>query len=210
MVWVTSESPNLNVTFEILLTFYVIIALELNWEFTSCLITMSPPLPKSCHTYPTMMKLGTLIPYLKEIQKIYKSRDTPFEFCWHQHFLQEISKFCYIKKYRYRFYFDTLFLILLTFFESWKTFLINMITILMMSAKMATLGLLKIKVFWNKGYGVIISVYYVINKNLSLDSNYIVDVVMWPKFGNCSTSMREVMITSIYKDLTRKITFLGR
>ena len=39
-----------------------------------------------CHTYPTMMKLGTVIPYLNKIQKIYKSRDTPLEFCWHQHF----------------------------------------------------------------------------------------------------------------------------
>ena len=34
-------------------------------------------LPKICHTYPTMMKLGTVIPYLKKIQKIYESRDTP-------------------------------------------------------------------------------------------------------------------------------------
>ena len=25
------------------------------------------PLPKICHTYPTMMKLGTFIPYLKKI-----------------------------------------------------------------------------------------------------------------------------------------------
>ena len=49
-----------------------------------------------------------------------------------------------------------------------------------MSAKMATPGLLKIKVFWNKGYDVIISVHDVINKILSRDSNYIVDVVMWP------------------------------
>ena len=39
------------------------------------------PLPKICHTYPTMMKLGTVIPYLKKIQKIYESRDTPLEFC---------------------------------------------------------------------------------------------------------------------------------
>ena len=60
------------------------------------------PLPKFCHIYPTMMKLGTVIPYLKKIQKIYKSRDTPLEFCWHQHFSPEISKFCYIKKCRYR------------------------------------------------------------------------------------------------------------
>ena len=72
-----------------------------------------------------------------------------------------------------------------------------MVAILMMSAKMATLGLLKIKVFWNKGYDVIISVHDVTNKILSRDSNYIIDVVMWPKFGNSSISMREVIITSI-------------
>ena len=53
-----------------------------------------------------------------------------------------------------------------------------MVTILMMSAKMATLGLLKIEVFRNKGYDIIISVYDIINKNLSCDSNFIVDVVM--------------------------------
>ena len=35
------------------------------------------PLPKICHRYPTMMKLGTVIPYLTKIQKIYESRDTP-------------------------------------------------------------------------------------------------------------------------------------
>ena len=39
------------------------------------------PIPKICHTYSTMMKLGTLIPYLKKIKKIYESCDTPFEFC---------------------------------------------------------------------------------------------------------------------------------
>ena len=32
-----------------------------------------------------------------------------------------------------------------------------MVTILMMTAKMVTLGLLKIRAFWNKGYDVIIS-----------------------------------------------------
>ena len=39
------------------------------------------PLPKICHTYPKMMKLGTVIPYPEKIQKIYESRDTPLEFC---------------------------------------------------------------------------------------------------------------------------------
>ena len=37
-------------------------------------------LPKICHTYPTMMKLGTVIPYLRKIQKIYKSLDTSLAF----------------------------------------------------------------------------------------------------------------------------------
>ena len=52
-----------------------------------------------------------------------------------------------------------------------------MVTTLMISAKIVTLGLLKIKAFWNKGYDVIISVYDVSNEILSLDPSYIVDVV---------------------------------
>ena len=65
----------------------------------------------------------------------------------------------------------------------------------MMSAKIATLGLLKRKVFWNRGSDVTISVYDITIKILSRDSNYIVDVVMWQKFGNLS--IRKVIITSI-------------
>ena len=49
----------------------------------------------------------------------------------------------------------------------------------MMSAKMATQVLIKIELFWNEGYNVIIYVHDVINQILSRDSNYIVDVVMW-------------------------------
>ena len=44
------------------------------------------PLPKICHTYPTMLKLDTVITCLKKIQKIYESRDTPLEFSWYQYF----------------------------------------------------------------------------------------------------------------------------
>ena len=51
-----------------------------------------------------------------------------------------------------------------------------MVTILMMSAKLATSGLLRIKTFQNKGYDVIIIDYDGTKK--SCDSNYIVDVVM--------------------------------
>ena len=49
---------------------------------------------------------------------------------------------------------------------------------------MATVGLLKIRVFWNKGYDVMISAHDVTNIFLSHDPNYIIDEFMWPKFGN--------------------------
>ena len=62
-----------------------------------------------------------------------------------------------------------------------------------MSATMAALGLLKITVFWNKDYDLIISVDDVTNKTLSRDLNYTADVVMWSKFVKCSISMREVI-----------------
>ena len=80
----------------------------------------------------------------------------------------------------------------------------------MMSAKMATAGLLKIAIFWNKGYNVIIPSHDVTNKILSRDSNYFVKVFIWPKFGNSSISMREVIEPQFYKDLTRKTAFFKR
>ena len=57
--------------------------------------------------------------------------------------------------------------------------------------------LLKVTLFWSKDYDVTISAIDVSRKILSRDSNYIVDVVMWPKFGNSSISMREVIVISI-------------
>ena len=55
-----------------------------------------------------------------------------------------------------------------------------MLTIFMMLTKITTISLLKITVFWNEGYDVIISDHDVTNEILSHDSNYIVDVVMRP------------------------------
>ena len=77
----------------------------------------------------------------------------------------------------------------------------------MMSAKMATPGLLKITVFWNKGYDVITFGDDVTNKILWHDSYYIVDAFMWPKFGNSSISMREVITTSILLGFDQKNRF---
>ena len=72
-----------------------------------------------------------------------------------------------------------------------------MVAILIMSAKLATLGLLKINLFWNKGYDVIIFLPVLTKNFFSSDSTYIVDVVKWPKFGDSRISLRKVIITSI-------------
>ena len=72
---------------------------------------------------------------------------------------------------------------------------------------MATAGLLETTLFSKKGYDVIIPIHNVINKILSCNSNYFVDVVMWPKFGNSSISMREVIITSTLYGFDQKNLF---
>ena len=65
------------------------------------------PLPKICHTYPTMMKLGTVISYLKKIQKYMNHVTHHLRFADISIFSTDVSKFCYIKKYIYRLHFDT-------------------------------------------------------------------------------------------------------
>ena len=53
-----------------------------------------------------------------------------------------------------------------------------------MSAKLIALRLLKIKIVLDKVHAVIISVHDFPKKVLSGETNDLVDVVMWPKFGN--------------------------
>ena len=72
-----------------------------------------------------------------------------------------------------------------------------MVGILIMSAKLAICGLLKIKPFQYKGYDSIISVQDATKRISSGDSNYIVNVAMWRNFGNSSITLREVVITLI-------------
>ena len=59
------------------------------------------PLPKIFHTYSTMMKFGTVIRYIKKIQKVYESCDIPLSSADISIFSPEIRKFCYITKYRF-------------------------------------------------------------------------------------------------------------
>ena len=112
-------------------------------------------------------------------------------------FLPKISKCYYIKKYRYRFHLDRQFLILLTFLETLRIVLINMVAILMMSAKIATAALLKIKFFRKKAMTSNFLSMTSPKKILLRDSNYNINMVMWPKFGNSIISVRKVIITSI-------------
>ena len=80
--------------------------------------TKEAHLPKICHADHTMMKLGIVIPYLKKTQKYMSHVTHPLSCADISNFSFEISKFCYIRKYRYRLYFGTLFLTLLIFFYS--------------------------------------------------------------------------------------------
>ena len=82
-------------------------------------------------------------------------------------------------------------------------FLIIIVAILVLSAKLAILALLKIKVFWNKNYDLEILVHEVIKKILLRCSSYNVDVLMWINCVNFSIFMREVIIR-----MTRKRNFL--
>ena len=85
-----------------------------------------------------------------------------------------------------------------------KIFLINPVISSMMSAKMATTDLLKITIFWNNGYDVIIHVDDVTIKILSRDSNYIADMFMWPSLAFLWVNLSQPQFN---KDLTRITTF---
>ena len=77
-----------------------------------------------------------------------------------------------------------------------KVTLVNVISVLIMSAKLRLL-----RAFWKKGYGIIIAVQDLSNKILSLEQNFVVDAVMWSEFGNSSSCMREV---SIFQEFDQK------
>ena len=129
-------------------------------------------LSKICHTYPTLMKLSTVIPFVKKIQKnTYITWHAPWFLLILAFFHRKSAIFsisantgidCILMHKFYRSF---------KFFESLKVVLVNMIEFLMMSAKLATWGLLKIMVFWNKGYDIIASVCDITNKILSCNQS---------------------------------------
>ena len=78
-----------------------------------------------------------------------------------------------------------------------------------MSSKMATPGLLKTKVFWNKDYDVLIHAHDVTNKNLSRDSHYVLDLLCDQSLVT-SIAMGELSQSQFCKDLIRKTGLFER
>ena len=63
------------------------------------------PLPKICHTYSTMMKLGSGIPYLKRSQNYINHVTHHLSSADISTFAPEMNRFFYIKNYRCRLHF---------------------------------------------------------------------------------------------------------
>ena len=82
----------------------------------------------------------------------------------------------------------------------------NMIVNLMISAKLAIPGLQKMRAYFYKCCDVLNIVRDVTNKFLSLDSNDIADVFIWPKSRNSSTSIENFNFVRI---CCQNLTFWG-
>ena len=103
-------------------------------------------LHKICHTYPKMMKLGAVIPFLKKIQSIYKSRDTPIKFCWHQHFFTKNQQLLLYQEIQIYIAFQYIIVNSFNFFWVYKDCFNKNGAALMMPSKLVTLSVLKIKI----------------------------------------------------------------
>ena len=92
-------------------------------------------LPKICHTYPTMVKPGTVVPYLKKIQKSFNHLTQSTSSADTSAFHWKLSAFGISRK-------NDIYWILinslnsLNFLWVFQDFLINMVAVLMMSAKL--------------------------------------------------------------------------
>ena len=126
---------------------------------------------------PKWWNLAQFLLACRRSEKIHKSGVTLLEFCWHQHFSPVAIFVISRNKDENCILIHSLWLfwLLINFFNQHDC-------ILMMAAKLATSDL-EIKPFLNKGSGVKISVYDVTNKVLLSDSNNIIDLLSWLKFG---------------------------
>ena len=102
---------------------------------------------------------STFIPYLRKMKKnIWITGHTPWFLLASAFFHWISTNFAISRKTEYISFWYIICNSFNFFFESLKSVLVNMVTILMMSPKIAKLDLLKIKLFWNNCYDVMISV----------------------------------------------------
>lgn len=79
----------------------------------------------------------------------------------------------------------------------------NVIAVMIISVKLANPDLLQKTEFrkkdpWHQ------NVEDATSKTLSRDPNYVIDIIMWPKFGNTSDSLGEIITISILQEFELK------
>ena len=163
----------------------------------------APPLPKVFHACPTLMKPDKNTASLKKIQE-------NIWITWHasrvllSFFPQKSSNFAISRNTDIDWYIiSNCFKFFLFFKDYFTKHCYNFGDV----RKNTRSRFLKIKEFWNKGYGVITYVHNVTNQFLLYDSNYIADMSMWTKFGNSNISITEFIITSILWGFDQKKHF---
>ena len=152
------------------------------------------PVPKISHTYPTMMKLGSHTLPKENAKTIWITWHTPW-FLLTSAFLkknQQILLYREIQTYiPFRFIISNSSNFSGVFQDCFNKNDHNFDDVSKNGYPRSSWK----KLFWKKGYDIIISVHNVTSKILSRDSNYNVNVVIWPKFGNSSISVTEVIVT---------------
>ena len=130
----------------------------------------SLPLTKIFHTYPTMMKFGRAIFYLKKIQKTYESRETPLELCWHHWFFAENQQILIYQEIQI---YIAFWYIISNSFNIFWVFKYYFNKNSYNFDNISKICYPKPKIFRNIGYDIIISVHDVSKKILSHDSKII-------------------------------------
>ena len=157
------------------------------------------PFRKICHTYSKMMKLNTVIPYLNKIQKICITWHTPSFLLTSLFFHRKSANFAISWNtdidciFIHNFYLISY--IIWIFKDCFNKYDYNFDDVSQNGHSKSSQNIFILR--WNEIHDFIISVHDVTKKIISSDSNYVVDVIIWPKFGSYSISMREVIINSI-------------
>ena len=132
------------------------------------------------------------------MQKIYELNDTPFEFCQHHHFFIRNQQILLYQEIQIQIAFRYIISNSFNFFWSiYIDFFYKMVTILIISAKMTTIGILIERYFEIK-----VMTSWLLS--MTSTTKFFQVSQIWPKFGNSSISMREVITTFILKGFHQK------